>query len=324
MGWESEKREALAPVVLFVYNRPEHTMATIEALKKNQLSNETTLYIFSDGPKNENAEELVAKVRQNIRSVNGFQQVLLIEREKNWGLASNVIDGVTNIVNEYGRVIVLEDDLITSPYFLKYMNDALSMYENEQQVMQISGHMFGSSANINTDTFFLPLTTSWGWGTWKRAWGKFDQEANGYKKLLDEEELRYRFNAYGTLDYTTMLMRQMRGELDSWAIRWYWSVFKNNGLVLFPKITFIQNIGMDGSGTHYNKLTPLQYIKNKCKLIFGRTNLSYKKLTKMSTAIEEEIVKQIITTTKSNFIRLDSVSKLVDSIIKKFVKVKKQ
>lgn len=239
-----------APIALFVYNRPWHTQQTVEALKNNELAAESDLYIFSDAAKKPDAVAAVNEVRDYIKSITGFKSVSIIERDKNWGLANSIIDGVTRLCNELGRVIVLEDDLVTSPYFLEYMNTALERYQNDEKVMQISGHMFPIEVSVETDAVFLPMTTSWGWATWQRAWQYFDPIASGYEALKRDSKLRHRFNLDGAYNYYGMLGRQLQGKIDSWAIRWHLSVFIRGGITLFPVKTMVENIGFDGSGTH--------------------------------------------------------------------------
>jgi len=240
----------IAPVALFVYNRPGHARLTIEALLANALANETPLHVFSDAPRNEAASRAVAEVRSYIRNIAGFNSVTIIERETNFGLARSIIDGVTRLCEEYGRVIVMEDDLITSPHFLSYMNDALTRYEHEDRVMQIAGYMFPVNLELEEDALFLPFTSSWGWATWERAWRIFDATGAGYLRLLEDQSLRRRFDLNGKYGYFRMLGSQLRGETDSWAIRWYLSVFLMNGLTLYPKKTLVGNFGFDGSGVN--------------------------------------------------------------------------
>lgn len=246
----------IAPIALFVYNRPWHTRQTIESLRDNELAERSDLIIFSDGPKTAADDDSVASVRNYLKSIQGFRTVTVIERINNWGLAANIIDGVTETVNKFGRVIVLEDDLLTNQGFLDYMNQALTRYKDEDQVMQISGHMFAVDIVPKTDAVFLPLTTSWGWATWKRSWDHFDPSATGYEKLKNDRTLRYKFNLDGSYNYFNMLLAQKNNKVDSWAIRWYLSVFMMNGLTLFPISSFIENIGFDGSGTHCGNVMP--------------------------------------------------------------------
>ena len=239
-----------APIALFAYNRLAHMRKTVEALQKNEMANESDLIIFSDAPKGPEAAAAVGEVREYIKAITGFRSINIIERDRNLGLANSIIDGVTILCKEYGRVIVLEDDLITSPFFLKYMNTALARYQNDEQVMQISGYMFPISIAAETDAVFLPLTTSWGWATWQRAWQHFDPAARGHGALKDNVDMRNKFNLDGSYDYFGMLEQQMQGKIDSWAIRWYLSVWIRGGLTLFPLKTLVENIGFDGSGTH--------------------------------------------------------------------------
>ena len=238
----------VSPIVLFVYNRPEHTKQTLSALQKNDLANESELYIYSDAPKSDESNKGVIQVRELINKIKGFKKVTVIEREENWGLAASIIEGVTTLVNEFGKIIVLEDDLVTSPYFLRYMNDGLNMYQNDNKVASIHGYVYPIEGL--PDSFFIKGADCWGWATWKRAWDIF--EPNG-QKLLDElkakgleKEADFN-NSYG---YSQMLKDQIKGRNDSWAIRWYMSAFLKNMLTLYPGQSYVKNIGNDDSGTH--------------------------------------------------------------------------
>ncbi len=239
----------LAPITLFVYNRPEHTKRTVEALQRNTLAKESDLFIFSDGAKNEESKKGVAEVRNLIKTVSGFKNVNVIERSENLGLARSIITGVTDIVNKYGSVIVLEDDLLTSPYFLKYMNDALTLYENENRVVSIHGYVYPVKKAL-PETFFLRGSDCWGWATWKRGWKLFEQDGKKLLKKLEKEKLLREFDFDGTYDFSGMLKRQIQGQNDSWAILWYASTFLAGVLTLYPGTSLIENIGRDGSGTH--------------------------------------------------------------------------
>jgi hypothetical protein len=239
-----------APIALFVYNRPHHTEQVVEALKKNSESEQSDLYIFSDAPKNGTSKDNVKLVREYIRTIQGFKSVSIVEREKNLGLANSIITGVTDIVNKYNKIIVLEDDLVVSPYFLEYMNKSLGKYEVEDKVMQISGYMFPIELKSKSDAIFLPFTTSWGWATWQRSWDHFDCDMLGYETLKVDRKLRYQFDLDGALNYWEMLEAQHAGKIDSWAIRWYLTVFMLKGLTLHPARSLVRNIGFDGSGTH--------------------------------------------------------------------------
>jgi hypothetical protein len=239
--------KSLAPIILFAYNRPLHTEQTLEALMANQLANESILYIYADGPKVNMDEHSLLQInftRQILRKKQWCKEVHFIERAHNLGLAENVIDGVTKVVNKHGKIIVLEDDLITSPYFLTYCNDGLEMYQDNQNVYSINAYQFPIDFKIDkADTFLCPLaTSSWGWATWKEKWEIFEKEPKNKMLIQNETLLRQRFN-FADYDYANMLDNQ-----KSWAIRWYHAVFLRNGLGLFPTHSLVQNNGFDGSG----------------------------------------------------------------------------
>ncbi|PNE28422.1 glycosyl transferase [Tannerella sp. oral taxon 808] len=240
----------LAPIVLFTYNRPVHTRQTIDALLKNEYASESDLIIFSDAPKNCVAEDGVRQTRAYLRGITGFRSIKLIERAENMGLAANIIDGVTQVVNEYGRIIVLEDDLLTSPYFLKYMNEALSMYEHADEVISVHGYVYPVK-KLLPENFFLIHTDSLGWGTWKDKWVYFNPNGEELLRQLTQKRLLRQFNFDGSYDFVKMLRRQIKGENNSWAIRWYASAFLNNKLSLYPGRSLIFHNGSDGSGTNY-------------------------------------------------------------------------
>ncbi len=238
-----------APIALFVYNRPEHTRRTLKFLKQNLLAEESRLFIFSDGSKDEAQRLKVTEVRGIIRSVDGFKSVELIERKTNFGLANSIIDGVSILTNKYGKVIVFEDDLIASPYTLQYFNDALNRYQNEEKVMHIGAYMYPLKNEELPRTFFYRAATSWGWATWDRAWKNFEPDID---KIIDQfdSENRHRFSIEGTMNFWKQLKEFKQGKNNSWAIRWYASIFLKGGLTLNPSQSLINNIGHDGSGVH--------------------------------------------------------------------------
>lgn len=239
----------LAPIVLFVYNRPWHTQQTVKALQNNDLADESKLYIFSDTAKNDTEVENVEKVREYIKTIYGFKHITIVERDKNYGLANSIISGVTEVVNKHGKIIILEDDLVTSRYFLSFMNDALEFYKDESKVISIHGYIYPIKSDL-PETFFIKGADCWGWATWKRGWDIF--EANG-KKLLDElkdKNLEKKFDINGSYAYTKMLSEQVTKKNDSWAIRWYASAFLKDKLTLCPGRSLVCNIGLDASGIH--------------------------------------------------------------------------
>lgn len=239
---------SISPILLFTYNRPEHTRLTLEALRKNHLSDRSSLYIFSDGYRDETDREEVMKVRELIRSVEGFASIHIEERTENVGLARNIIEGVTGVVNEHGKVIVLEDDLITSPYFLTFMNDVLERYEQEEKIAHVQGFCFPLQGL--PDAFLIRWTGSWGWATWKRAWNLFNPDGEALLSEIMKKKLNREFDFNNNYPFTRMLRRQVNGENDSWAIRWNASLFLHNRLSVNAGKSLVQNIGFDGSGRH--------------------------------------------------------------------------
>lgn len=239
----------MAPIILFVYDRLEHLMRTVESLKLNSLAADSDLIVYSDAGRDNEAEVGVGLVRDYLESVRGFRTVKIVKRESNFGLAKSIIEGVTEVLQLYEVAIVLEDDLSVSPYFLNYMNDALSLYEADERVVSIHGYRYPVATDL-PDTFFLLGADCWGWATWSRGWAIFNPDG---KYLLDElkkKKLTHRFDFYGTYPYTQMLKDQVQGRNSSWAIRWYASAFLAGKFTLYPGISLIHNIGNDESGTH--------------------------------------------------------------------------
>jgi len=242
----------LAPIALFVYNRPDHTRRTISYLQQNLLADESRLYIFCDAAKTDADKPKVEQVRQLVKDVSGFKSVKVILRNHNLGLAESIISGVTQLVYEYGKVIVFEDDLLSSPYTLQYFNDALTKYANQEQVMHIGAYMYNLHDKKLPETFFYRAATSWGWATWARAWKNFEPDVD---KLIDQfDTLKIaRFSIEGKMNFWKQIEQFKAGKNNSWAIRWYASIFLKNGLTLNPSQSLIQNIGHDGTGVHSNK-----------------------------------------------------------------------
>jgi hypothetical protein len=243
--------QSLAPIALFVYNRPDHTRRTISYLQKNLLADESRLFIFSDGPKNEADKAKVEQVRQLAKDVTGFKSVKLIERDGNLGLANSIISGVTRLVNEYDKVIVFEDDLLSSPYTLQYFNEALDRYAKDEKIMHIGAYMYDLPDKTLPQTFFYRAATSWGWATWARAWKEFEPDIDKLMAQFNKERVNS-FSIEGNMNFWKQMQQFKTGKNNSWAIRWYASIFLNNGLTLNPSHSLIHNIGHDGSGVHSN------------------------------------------------------------------------
>lgn len=239
------------PIAFFVYNRLHHTKRAIEALQLNHGACESTLYIFSDGSKNDVDAEGVAAVRNYARSVQGFKQVILVERERNLGLATSLVSGINEVLGMHNSIIVLEDDLVTSPYFLKFMTDSLNLYADNPVVASVQGYLPPLGVKL-PETFFLRYVGCWGWGTWRRGWDHFEPDSAQLLSKLKKKRLSHEFDV-GGYPFTRMLARQNEGKIDSWAIRWHASLFLANLLSLYPGESLVQNIGHDGSGVHCNQ-----------------------------------------------------------------------
>ncbi|MDD2656654.1 MAG: glycosyltransferase [Patescibacteria group bacterium] len=240
---------SFSPIVLFVYNRPEHTKKTIEALQKNKLAKDSELFIYSDGPKNEENIKKVNEVRKYINTIEGFKKVKIVEREKNSGLARSIIEGVTEIVNKYGKIIVLEDDIVTAPYFLKFMNDALEFYKDEKKVWHISGWNYPLDIKNNNDVFAWRVMNCWGWATWDDRWKYFEKNTDKLIKSFSKENKKA-FDLDGVGGFWQQILDNKNKKIDTWAIFWYATIFKSNGLCINTTKSFVKNVGLDGSGVH--------------------------------------------------------------------------
>lgn len=243
--------QKLAPIALFVYNRPNHTRRTLAGLQKNILADESRLFIYSDAPKTPADEAKVHEVREIIAEVSGFKAVKIILRKQNMGLANSITEGVTGLVNEYGKVIVFEDDLLSSPHTLQYFNEALLRYEQEEKIMHIGAYMYPLKDKQLPQTFLFRAATSWGWATWARAWKNFEPDIEVLMAQFDQQMIS-RFSIEGTMNFWKQMLDFKAGKNNSWAIRWYASIFLKGGLTLNPSRSLIQNIGNDGSGIHSN------------------------------------------------------------------------
>lgn len=237
-----------APVVLFVFGRMDHTKETVNKLRNNYLAKDTDLIIYSDSFKNEIDRTNVELVREYLDSIgDGFKTIKIIKRKENYGLARNIMEGVTEVTNIYGQAIVLEDDIVTSPFFLTYMNESLEKYKNNKNVWHISGWNYPISDLELPDAFFWKTMNCWGWATWGDRWSEFSKEP---QKLIDSwsKDDIYKFNVDGTNNFWSQVIANNKGVLNTWAIFWYATIFQNNGLCLNPTTSLVFNIGNDGSG----------------------------------------------------------------------------
>lgn len=247
----------LAPILLFVYNRPWHTKQTIEALQKNELAADSELFIFADGPKanaTEEQKEKINQVRDYIHKINGFKKITFQEAEQNIGCADSIIQGIASVFARYDKVIVVEDDIVTSKFFLRFINETLDFFENDDLIFSVSGYTFPPKtmkipANYQKDIYLSYRHGAWGWGTWKKRWNSVDWEVSDFAEFSDNAELQKTFNRGGS-DMSRMLKAQMEGKIDAWDIRFDYSLFKQNKFNIRPIKSLVTNVGLDSSGTH--------------------------------------------------------------------------
>jgi hypothetical protein len=262
-------KSSLAPIVLFVYKRLDLLKKTIHYLKLNDLAKYSDLYIFSDSFKNANDYESVKNVRKYIENIKNFKKIKVILREKNYGLANNVISGIDQILISRNKLIVLEEDMIVSKNFLKFINQGLDLYKNTKNVASIHAYNYPIKfSNDIPNTFFIRGADCWGWGTWRRSWKKFEKNSNLLLKKIKKKKLENEFNFNGSYNYIAMLKDNIKNNNNSWAIRWYASAFLANMFTLYPKRSLVRNIGTSsGHNSRFDILNLNQKLKtNKIKI----------------------------------------------------------
>ncbi len=240
---------SVAPILLFTYNRLDSLKKTVSALQDNYLAKESELYIFSDSAKNKEDALLVSEVRNYLKTIDGFKSVKVVESETNKGLANSIISGVSKIFEDYDKIIVLEDDLITSSNFLAFMNQSLEFYEDFKKIYSIAGFSFRIKGLPADQVYFTKRASSWGWATWKDRWQQIDWAVEDYPDFKINKKERSNFNRMGS-DMAGMLDKQMKGKINSWAIRWCYHQFKQNYYTVYPAVSKVQNIGFGKGATH--------------------------------------------------------------------------
>ena len=259
---------SLAPIVLFVYNRPQQTLKTLEALMQNELAEMSELFIFCDGPKADATKQdrqRINKVRDLVKKKNWCKKVTIRESQVNKGLADSIVAGVTEIVNTYGKIIVLEDDIVTAKGFLSFMNNGLELYKHEERVMQISGFMVPSNIELN-ETGLFRCPASWGWATWNSSWKYYNHNTSELVSKITKEDINT-FNLDDNYHYYDQLVDNDSGKLKTWVVRWYASMHYQNGLCLYPKKSLIQNIGFGAGATNTSSNVFENYLFNKKNLV---------------------------------------------------------
>lgn len=244
-------KDSLAPLLLFTYKKLDTLKQTVSAIQKNHFAKDTTVFIFSDGPKFEKDSKAVNEVRKFIHSIQGFKDIIIVESPVNKGLANSIIDGVTKIINAYDKVIVVEDDLKLTPNFLTFMNESLNFYENDPRVFSVSGFIFNMPVyrDYKYDIFFTRRHCSWGWAMWKDRWNEIDWSVQDFPEFMRSENQQKSFNELGS-DLTDALIRQQKGEINSWAIRCNYHQFKKQSYTVYPVKSKVDNIGFGEEATH--------------------------------------------------------------------------
>lgn len=240
---------ALAPIAVFAFRRPDHLQRCLDSLAACAEAPESDLVVFCDGPRSADDSAAVVEVRRIAHAATGFRSVRVVESDANRGLAASLIDGVTTMMRDHDRVIVVEDDLVVSPDFLRYLDEALDLYADDDAVASIHAFAFATEHPL-PPTYFLRGADCWGWATWRRGWELFDGDGAALLTRLRESGLADEFDLHGAYPYTAMLEDQVAGRIDSWAIRWRASAFLADKLTLWPGTSLVENIGQDGSGTH--------------------------------------------------------------------------
>lgn len=306
-----KREECFAPVVLFAYKRRDKLEKCLQALEANYGVDRTVLYVFCDGPKKKDDELAVQEVREYMYTYKEkckFRDVYIVESEKNKGLANSIIDGVTDVINKYGSVIVVEDDLITTSDFLHYMNGALTYYKEMKEYGSISAYTLPlrQLKGYSKDIYVTRKGECWGWGTWQDRWDKVDWSVEDFDEYFVDKKKRKLFNSieYG-LD--RMLVMQMNGEIDSWAVRWCYHLFFHGLFTVYPKESKTFNIGFDGSGTHGESNSNFYGKRNK----YTSTNYNFERLT-VNYKLEKE---------SSKYVKSISIKNMILSIYKKVFKL---
>lgn len=264
------QKEGLAPIILFVYNRLDHTKTVVEALKRCPESKASELYIYSDAAKDGQSVAVVKEVRQYIKSIDGFSKINIIEREYNWGIEKSEIDAITTVINKHGKAIMIEDDIVVSGQFLKFVNLALTKYKNILSVGSVTGYSFIDDSDTTglPETAFIQLASAWGWATWSDRW-KLMHKSIEKQDIVRLCKRQYREKFDFGYHYSDMVYKQFINKKITWDVLWYYTLFENGMFTMIPTKTMVNNIGMDGSGVHYSSSTAQNRIEDIDKVYFS-------------------------------------------------------
>lgn len=287
----------LAPVAIFCYKRKDHLVRVVESLLLNKEASECRVIFFSDGPRDSGDLEEIRELRRYLESLSGFKSITLILRDKNIGLAESIISGIDSVFKENDKVIVLEDDIVVSPFFVSYMNRMLKMYEYSEKVASIHGYVYPVAGEL-PETFFIRGADCWGWATWKRSWNIFERNGQLLLQKLKDQKLTSKFDFDNSFPFTEMLANQIKGKNNSWAIRWNASAFLEEMYTLYPYKSLVQNIGFDNTGTHCSEVSYFdveilseEFLPKKIKV--GEDRLAYELFVKYFKSIQPGIIARV-------------------------------
>ncbi len=247
----------LAPICLFTFKRLDCTKQTVEALKNNTLASESELFVYTDAPRNDEEAKVVDTVKEYTRTIDGFKKVHLVPRENNMGCAKSIITGVSELMENYGKAIVVEDDIVTSTNFLAFMNQCLDQYQNDQKIWSISGYTFHIDypQDYPYDAYMVQRGSPWGWASWKDRWDTVDWQASDFFEFKKDRKRVREFHVGGS-DLVRMVTRNLVGDIDGWDPIWIYQQFKNKQYSVYPVVSKVQNIGFSPDATHtkfYNR-----------------------------------------------------------------------
>jgi len=306
----------LAPIALFVYNRPEHTKRVLDSLIKNPEAINSNLYVFADGAKDSSNTIEVNKIKEMksliFRYTKGFNLITIIERSNNFGLANNIIDGISNVLAMYKYIIVLEDDIVVSKGFLQFMNKGLFLYEHNNKVSTIQGFQFPINFDNDVNTYFDSAVGCWGWATWRDRWDLFEPNGKKLWEIINTNNSWEKFNINNSYNFKELLEEQIEGKKNSWAIRWYASLFVNDKLNLYPAISLTLNIGNDGSGYHKSKQDTSHFpISDNAHIDLNEAELCDREVKKVINFRKKQLRKlklsNFITKFKINILKIDKL-----------------
>jgi hypothetical protein len=291
------------PIVIFLYKRPRHARELLDSLQKCARLTECEIFIYCDGVKNPADLDNVNETRSVAREFGSKNNASIVEREQNMGLARSIVEGVTQMCDQFGRVIILEEDFILHPFFIDFMLQSLDHYAEEEMVSQIAGFTFPINKSTTPDVFFMPIISIWGWATWRRAWNLFSWETQpALERLNTNPKIRYQFDVDGSYPYTDMLRQVAKNQLDAWAILWYWQTFSTNKLTLFPRQSLVWQNGFDDLAAHTKEAWPgMQEPLNSFLQVNWKQPVSFPEVIETNHAVFKNLKRHLRSRSQKSF-----------------------